>query len=410
MESENTYCIYRERYKNIKCKNKCINDNKYCKKHMKYKSVPLFNIVDEACNGVENILNINETYNIFKYIYEKYVTDIEELKKKLFIKIIGYLFYSNDIYKLLNKNNLKIKKKNSKTNIIYKLYLLFYNTYNLPNDNHNNISKIQRFFKKNIIKNINKKYDINNISHKKDPFTLDDISDIPIKHRFYFQDNNNIYCFNVIEFEYYLRNNRLNPYTKNIIDNSIIERIKLFIYYNNIELKTDNLWNTPEQAYTDVVYYMEKIGFYNNILWFNELTYNNIINIIQIYQDLKKNVNITNNCFDENILIEINNENYPYIFSKEIISLFKNGNDHFLLCCNFIKSLGIISNNFYNNIPEWLSNINSISGASLNNNYFAIYFNNNFEPIDNINVNEDIPISIDPSTIYYLLEMLNRNN
>jgi len=155
---------------------------------------------------------------------------------------------------------------------------------------------------------------------------------------------------------------------------------------------------------------MEKIGFYNNILWFNELTYNNIINIIQIYQDLKKNVNITNNCFDENILIEINNENYPYIFSKEIISLFKNGNDHFLLCCNFIKSLGIISNNFYNNIPEWLSNINSISGASLNNNYFAIYFNNNFEPIDNINVNEDIPISIDPSTIYYLLEMLNRNN
>ncbi len=410
MESENTYCIYRERYKNLKCKNKCINDNKYCNKHIKYKSVPLFNIVDEACNGVENILNINETYNIFKYIYEKYVTDIEELKKKLFIKIIGYLFYSNDIYKLLNKNNLKINKKNSKTNIIYKLYLLFYNTYNLPHDNHNNISKIQRFFKKNIIKNINKKYDINNISHKKDPFTLDDINDIPIKHRFYFQDNNNIYCFNVIEFEYYLRNNRLNPYTKNIIDNSIIERIKLFIYYNNIELKTDNLWNTPEQAYTDVVYYMEKIGFYNNILWFNELTYNNIINIIQIYQDLKKNVNITNNCFDENILIEINNENYPYIFSKEIINLFKNGNDHFLLCCNFVKSLGIISNNFYNNIPEWLSNINSISGASLNNNYFAIYFNNNFEPIDNINVNEDIPISVDPSTIYYLLEMLNRNN
>ena len=118
------------------------------------KNVKLVNI---DCSD-ENILNINETYNIFKYIYEKYVTDIEELKKKLFIKIIGYLFYSNDIYKLLNKNNLKIKKKNSKTNIIYKLYLLFYNTYNLPNDNHNNISKIQRFFKKNIIKNIIIKY------------------------------------------------------------------------------------------------------------------------------------------------------------------------------------------------------------------------------------------------------------
>ena len=156
-----------------------------------------------------------------------------------------------------------------------------------------------------------------------------------------------------MEFEYYLRKNKTNPYTKNLIDKSIINRLLLFIEYNKLEIKTDNEennWNTPEQTYTDVVYYMEKIGFYNNILWFNELTYQNIIHTISIYNDLTSNIDISVKFFTDDILykIENNKNDYKFIFAKEIINLFKNGNDHFILCCNFVKSLAIVSNNFYN--------------------------------------------------------------
>lgn len=226
-----------------------------------------------------------------------------------------------------------------------------------------------------------------------------------------------------------MRKSKLHPYTKNNIDNKIIQKLKLFINYNNIELKSNNFfielnWNTTQQAYTDVVYYMEKIGFYNNILWFNELTYGNVLHIIHIYQNLTNNINININYkfFDENVINEIDNNNYQYKFAKEIINLFINGNDHFILCCNFVKALAIVSNKFYNNIPEWLTNITT---DILFNNNFAIYLNNSDRMLmTNVNENNENNVNnennniidmqleniIDPSTIYYILDMLNRNN
>ena len=135
------------------------------------------------------------------------------------------------------------------------------------------------------------------------------------------------------------------------------------------------------------------------------------------------------------ILIDINEQNYVFVFAKEIIKLFKNGNEHFILCCNFIKSLSLVSDNFYNNLPEWLSTVNNNLynrryTTGLLENRFAIYLNSNydivfppinlqnniiertlgtFEDFDNNNNNDDTNI-IDPSTIHYILDMLNRYN
>jgi hypothetical protein len=41
----------------------------------------------------------------------------------------------------------------------------------------------------------------------------------------------------------------------------------------------------------------------------------------------------------------------------EIIRLFEEGNNRFLLCCYFIKALALYSDDFYNNLPNWLIEI-----------------------------------------------------
>ena len=46
-----------------------------------------------------------------------------------------------------------------------------------------------------------------------------------------------------------------------------------------------------------------------------------------------------------------------YKLTTHFGNLFENGNNEFLLCCNFIKSIALYSDDFYNNIPEWLSDI-----------------------------------------------------
>lgn len=143
-----------------------------------------------------------------------------------------------------------------------------------------------------------------------------------------------------------------------------------------------------------------------------ELSYGNIIHIINIYQDLSQYNTNFNYKFFENTINILNETNYIYVFCKEIINLFKNGNDHFILCCNFIKALGMISDNFYNNIPDWLNNISNdnlnLRNRLLdNNNRFTFYLNiNNQELYQDYNENN----LIDESTIHYILDLLNRNN
>ena len=424
MEIVNTNCIYRYKYKNAKCENICDNNKSFCKKHLKYNDIIFFHILNDCCPNCNDLLNIEKLYIIFIYIYSNYNNDKDELKKILFIKIISYLFYSKNIFNLLS--NYYIYKNKSKKEIINILFNIFYNTFNLNITNLNTVIKIQLFFKKNLIKNIIKDYNNDLLTHKEDPFTLENINNIDKCYRFYFKEFDKIYCFSALEFEYYLRNNKTNPYTKKLIDKKTKNRLLLFIKYNKLVLKLENefnKWETAQQAYTDVVYYMEKIGFYNNILWFDELTYSNIIYIISIYNDLTNNIDINNIFFENNIISDIENDkdNFKYIFAKEIISLFKNGNNHFILCCNFVKALAIVSNNFYNNLPEWLSNLSSQS--RIDSNITILFTNNNLNNNNNnnninYNNNNNIQIEdieslnniIDSTTFYFILDMLNRNN
>lgn len=406
METSNNNCIYITKYKRKKCNCKTIFGKKMCYKHAKYNKIEFFELLYKIFTDINDIelINIKNIDKVFNH---------DNIDCKLFIKIIDYLYSVNDLINISTNNNIIVKKK-SKSDLIINIFMVLQNTVYISEFiNLNVLKKIQIKIKEKIFND----YKIENVTHDKDPFTLDLITEIPENLRFYFRDDK-IYCFNIKEFEYYLRNNNRNPYTNNVIKNSVINKLNKKIKENNIELinNIEYIWDNITQAYTDVVYYMEKIGFYNNILWFIELTYIDIINIILNYNELSSRENIEI-AFFETILDDISDDNYHYEFVKEIINLFKNGNDHFILCCNFIKSLGKVSKKFEDNIPEWLNNTTHEYLNIINNNFLTILLNNymtNSNVIytniryDNEN-NEDRYDNIETTTMYYLIDYINRN-
>ena len=123
MDSNINTCIYRARCKNNKCSNICNSNMNFCKDHIKYKNIGLFDIINNACGNKIDLLNNKCIYDIFKEIF-KY-SDSDDLKKKLFIRTLAYLFSLGNIKKIAKYNNIKIKKK-AKGDIINDMYLIYH--------------------------------------------------------------------------------------------------------------------------------------------------------------------------------------------------------------------------------------------------------------------------------------------
>jgi hypothetical protein len=345
-------CIYRCINTGICC---CFKTkNKYCNLHINNRNI-VYEIIDKAIDNKNKITN-NDIYKIYKFIYDN---DDIYVKELIFKKIINSLF--NKIYKLLilypylkNNNYRNINE------LINKIYNLNKRTYELRENNI--IKKIEKRIKYYIIRNhIYKKEIKNKINNKIEPFTLDNIENIEINERFIYNDGINYYCFKAQELLYFIENkgNNWNPYTKKEFDEKIIRNLKIFINYfilTNDSIQDIYKWNTIIQAYTDVSQSIEKIGFYTNTEWFLKLTTKDIKNIIRLFKLLSVYIEENNNYFD---ISNINENTIFYDFARESIKLFDDGNNNFLLCCNYMKSLAMYSLDFYNNLPEWMTDIHN---------------------------------------------------
>jgi len=332
------------------CKICCFKTkNKYCNLHINNDNI-IYEIIYLAI-GNEQIKNTNDIYKIFKYIYNDPNIYVKEL---IFKKILETLFVK---YQILRKiyNYLKYDIYNKQI-LIDRIFKLNYNTFKIEKDliNKNKyIEIIKRFFKFILIKPHIYNNNLNYINES-DPFTFDLITDIPIKYRFIFNNDNNYYCFRANEFKYFLRNIGFwNPYNKIVINYKIIKNLNYFIDYFKINKFNNNNWSTVEQAFTDVSIIIEKIGFYTNTQWFLKLIPKQIMNIMRLFNLISNSSISYFNDYNEDY------DNIYYYFAKEIIRLFQDGNSNFLLCCNFMKSIAVYSNDFYNSLPEWLSDINT---------------------------------------------------
>ena len=336
----NNYCIYR--YNN--CCERCIlnttRNSEYCSYHKRYKN-DIYKIIDKP------LININNIYDLYSKIQKD---DNIYTKKHIFKSCLNISFSDKNIIKSYYSSSIFSEDYD----IINNIYEYNKKIYDIINNNKKEINIIKRF----IFNIYLKKTKIDDLcSNIEDPFSFDLIKNIPEYHLFKFKDiDGNIYGFRALELKYYLISNEpLNPYNKNVISINIINRLNLFIKINYLDINNiikKYKYTTINQAFTKVSSVIEKIGFYNNVQWFLKLSNKDILSIINSYKVLTANIQNGNNYFNN-----IDVDNIKLDFCNEIIRLFEEGNNRFLLCCYFIKALALYSDDFYNNLPNWLIEI-----------------------------------------------------
>ena len=364
------FCIYRQHNSCTQCHFISKTDN-YCSIHSNNYNI-IYKIINDAIG--RNEINIREIYKIFKYIYNNDTIFTKEFIFKACLKTL----YSN-LYYLKNVFNKYFRSDNN-NDIIHMIYLINLNTYNIDKSNKHKI--LYRFFITNIIKK--HKYNPNiSLNNNEDPFTLDNINELDKNELFIYSENNETnYFFIATELKYFIdTNGGWNPYTKQELPETIIRNLNYFIKYFKLN-KRNTLnkyeWSSIHQAFTDVSQIIEKIGFYNDTKWLLKLTSNQIKNIIKTFKLVSREYQGI-----ENFYIDITDNNIFYDFARETIKLFENGNDNFVLCCNFIKSIALYSDDFYNNIPEWMVDIETPNIITIpHRNITNININNLFNSVD----------------------------
>jgi hypothetical protein len=269
--------------------------------------------------------------------------------------------------------------------------LLNYNTYLFSNKCNKHILK----YFQNVVK-----YKIlciqdssnTNFLNEEDLFTTENINNIDADMLFTIKDIKGTYAFNIVELEYFVRkclNDNIvpyNPYTREALQDKIIWRLNMKMKYHNIAKRRDEcLWTTEMNAFTDLSIEIERRGFYNNPEWFKKMSRNDFLKCIKLFRDFSRDVEESKKYF-----LNINDDTFTYDFCKESIKMFNECKDDlYILCCNYMKSIALCSNDFYSNLPEWLStyetpsyissisNFTSLISTLLNNNISDNDVNNN---------------------------------
>jgi virulence-associated protein VapD len=386
-------CIYRQHNSNIPC---CFNNknNNYCSIHSNNYNI-VYDIIDKAIGRAK--IDSQQIYIIFKYIYN----DTKIFTKEFIFKACLKMLYS-DIECL--KANYPKMIGYTMTMIINQIYILNLNTYNIEKNHYSKINIIYNFMLKTIIKK--HKYNENIIlNNNEDPFTLNTINELDTNDLFIYKENNETnYFFIATELKYFIdTNGSWNPYTKQEFSPLIIRNLNYFIQFYKLNKKKSlnkYEWNSIQQAFTDVSQIIEKIGFYNDTRWLLKLTSKQIKNTIKTFKLISREYQDI-----ENFFVNINDNTIFYDFAREIIKLFEIGNDNFILCCNFIKSISLYNDDFYNNIPEWMSDVESPLIINIPANTFNTI--NTLNTLNNINNIDNINIINNSMDILYFINIMN---
>ena len=395
-------CIYRKKKCFKLCNRTTIKNSLYCCYHIHSKKKHLCKIFFKLFENKHD-LKCDDIYIMYNYILKNTPDSDDIFINILFIDLLKMvpIVKLTNIYKnyINNITDYSIKTINdNKTTIYNQIYLLNYNTFNFNNKcNINNLINFQNIVKYKLLCNsnsVNASDIYNNLLNEEDVFTSVNISEIHPRKLFTIKDIKGVYAFDIVELEYFIRNclkdniEPYNPYTREKLNDKIIWRMNMKIKYNNIQKKTDECrWTTEMNAYTDLSIEIERRGFYNNPEWFKKMSRADLFKCIKLFRDFSLNIEESKKYF-----LNINNDNidtldtFTYDFCKESIKLFNECNDElYILCCNYMKSLALCSNDFYNNIPDWLSTYETtsyVSGLSNFTSFISTFLNND---INNIN-------------------------
>jgi hypothetical protein len=373
-------------------------------------------------------ITLTDIYKIYVYIIENTRENDDIFINILFIDLLKMIPIDklSCIYKDYINNYTITANKKRIPEIHSKIYLLNKNTHLFSNKCiTNRLIEFQNIIKYRLLCNANGGADAapaTNYLNDDDVFSLQSINSIHPRKLFTIKDIKGVYAFDIVELEYFVRKclkdnvEPYNPYTREAFGDKIIWRLNKQIQYNNIRKKSDDCrWTTDMNAYTDLSIEIERRGFYNNPEWFKKMSRRDFLKCIKLFRDFSSNVEESKRYFisirdasgTSSTSGDASSLAFTYDFCKESIRMFNECNDDlYILCCNFMKSLALCSNDFYNNIPEWLAtyettsyisnNLTSYISSLMNNNVAAAAANTNYnyEEYDYNNMNTSINTSI----------------
>ena len=363
-------CIYRKKKCFHVCNKTAIKNTFYCCRHIHSKKKHLckifFHILEERHD-----ITAYDIFKIYKYIVDKTIENDDIYKNILFIDLLKMIKIErlSNIYKdyFNNHNHTKDTK-----DTYSKIYELNKNTYLFCSKcNLNTLIGFQEIVKYKVLSSSSGNANANYLNNE-DIFTMVNINDIPSRRLFTIKDDKGIYGYDVVELEYFVRNcikegiTPYNPYTREAFSDKVLWMMNMKIKFGHIAKKTDDCrWTTDMNAYTDLSIEIERRGFYNNPEWFKKMPRHDFIKCIKLFRDFSSTIEESKGYFLNINTEDEDNISFVYDFCKEGIRLFRECNDDlYILCCNFMKSLAICSNDFYSNIPEWLSTYETPSYVS----------------------------------------------
>jgi hypothetical protein len=421
-------CIYRKKKCFHVCNKTTIKNTFYCCRHIHSKKKHLCKIFYHILEERHDI-TAYDIFKIYKYIVEKTIENDDIFINILFIDLLKMIKIErlSKVYKdYFNNHNHSKDTKDTYS----KIYELNKNTYLFNSKcNLNTLIGFQEIVKYKVLSGgANANY-----LNDEDIFTMESIRDIPSRRLFTIKDDKGLYGYDVVELEYFVRNCikegvvPYNPYTREAFSDKVIWRMNMKIKYEYIAKKTDDCrWTTDMNAYTDLSIEIERRGFYNNPEWFKKMPRRDFLKCIKLFRDFSPMIEESKGYFlniNANNAEDDDNTTFVYDFCKEGIRLFRECNDDlYILCCNFMKSLAICSNDFYSNIPEWLStyetpsyvsnlpnisNFNSLISTLLNTrNSMTTEFGENLINNTNTNVNAPLPNPSNNFLLYYYVEYM----
>ena len=426
-------CIYRKKKCFHICNKTAIKNTFYCCYHIHSKKKHLckifYNILEDR-----HCLTVQDIYKMYVYILETEDDDDDIFINILFIDLLKMIRIErlSDIYKH-HYHNLIVAK-----DIYAKIYELNKNTHLFGTKcNRNTFIGFQDIVKYKVL-SANVARNAPNVSYlnEDDVFTMENIRDIPPQRLFTVKDVKGTYAFDIVELEYFIRKCisegvvPYNPYTREEFNDNVIWRMNAIIKYSRIATKTDECrWTTDMNAYTDLSIEIERRGFYNSPEWFKKMPRRDFLKCIKLFRDFSINIEESKGYFinmneydnDTTTPSPTSASTFAFAFCKEGIRLFRECNDNlYILCCNFMKSLAICSNDFYSNTPDWLSTFETpsfVSNLSNFNSLITTLINNRNEMINEIttSIDEDLlntpplPSLPNPSNnflLYYYVEYM----
>ena len=385
-------CIHRKKKCFHLCNKTAIKNTLYCCYHIHSKKKHLCKIFYKLFEEKHD-LNCSDIYIIYKYIVDNTTERDDIFINILFIDLLKMfpIVKLSNIYKnYINSNSI------TKNEIYTKIYILNNKTFIFNNKcNTNNLIQFQNIVKYKLL--CTSVGGNSNFLNDEDLFTAANITEIHPSRLFTINDAKGTYGFDIVEFEYFVRKcledniAPYNPYTRETLDDKIIWRLNMKLKYHNIAKKKEEcIWKTEMNAYTDLSIEIEKRGFYNNPEWFKNMSRTDFLKCIKLFRDFSCNIEEGKKYF-----LNISEDRFTYDFCEESIKLFKECNDDlYILCCNYMKSLALCSNEFYNNIPDWLSTYETPSYISNINNFASfistLISNNNHSNLMDIDMNMDI--------------------